>query len=358
MDDRVGDAARRGTEAERRLRALQAQAAELEATEARLRGALDSMTEGVVVQVAGTGAIVDWNPAAERILGLTSDQIAGRTSLDPRWRTVARDGAPLPGERHPAMRVLATGEPATDLMGVHTPDGILRWVDVRAVPVRDEATGVVTAAIATFTDVTAAHDVQASRALRAAGVGTWTWYPASDATRWSDDVGPLVGRQRGWMPASFEDFLTLVHPDDIPPMRAMLEEAMRSGTPFEPRFRVRTPDGDWRWLQGGDAWVERDEAGTVRRMDGAVWDVTATETGAAALRASEARLALIHDSVTDLLFLIVVERDDADAVTAYRCQSVNAAYRAVTGLSDDELVGRTLEEVLPPTEAAFARAQY
>jgi PAS domain S-box-containing protein len=358
MDDQVGDAARHGTDEQARLQALAARAVEHEATEARLRSLLDSMTEGVVVQTAGTGAIVDWNPAAERILGLTADQLAGRTSLDPRWRTVSRDGAPLPGERHPAMRVLATGEPVSDLVGVHTPEGDLRWVDVRARPVRDETTGAVTAAIATFTDVTARHDVQASRALRAAGVGTWTWFPASDAVRWSDDVGPLLGRPRGWSPGTFADFLGLVHVDDRPTVRARLEEALRTGGAYDPRYRVRWPDGSWRWLQAGDAWIERREDGTAVRVDGAIWDVTTAEASVAAQRASETRLALIYASVTDLMFLLAVERDAAGVVVAYRCESVNAAYLAITGLRESEVLGRTLEEILPPGEAAFSRTKY
>lgn len=49
------------------------------------------MTEGVVIQDAGV-TIIECNAAAEEILGITRDQMAGRTSLDPRWRAVHDDG--------------------------------------------------------------------------------------------------------------------------------------------------------------------------------------------------------------------------------------------------------------------------
>ena len=64
--------------------------------EEQLRSIVTAMAEGVVLQDA-RGAIVSANAAAERILGLTRDQLDGRTSIDPRWRSVREDGTPFPG---------------------------------------------------------------------------------------------------------------------------------------------------------------------------------------------------------------------------------------------------------------------
>ena len=46
---------------------------------------------------------------------------------------------------------------------------------------------------------------------------------------------------------------------------------------------------------------------------------------------------------------VVDERDAAGEVTAYRCESVNEAYLAVTGLTREELIGRTARDLLPPS---------
>ena len=54
--------------------------------------ALAALSEGVVLHLA-SGEIAACNPAAERILGLTQDQMMGRTSIDPRWRAVHEDGS-------------------------------------------------------------------------------------------------------------------------------------------------------------------------------------------------------------------------------------------------------------------------
>ena len=122
-------------------------------TETRL-GALagDLVAHGVVIH--GPDGAIRWsNAAAAAILGLTSDQLWGRHPVDPRWRAMHEDGSPWPGENHPAMETLRTGEPVTDaVMGIHRPDDNVNWLRVatRTVVLPDNTVGV----LATFTDIT------------------------------------------------------------------------------------------------------------------------------------------------------------------------------------------------------------
>ncbi len=130
--------------------------AALQASEATYRTLFETVPQGVVYQDA-TGAITSANPAALRILGLTLDQLQGRTSMDPRWRALREDGSPFPGEEHPAMVALRTGREVRDvLMGVHVPDrpeGRAQvWILVNAVPLLEG--GVVRQVYATFEDIT------------------------------------------------------------------------------------------------------------------------------------------------------------------------------------------------------------
>ena len=114
-----------------RLRAEEA----LEQSEREHRTLFETMAQGVVYQDA-SGRITAANPAAERILGLTLDQMQGRTSMDPRWRAIHPDGTDFPGDTHPSMVALRTGRAARNVvMGVfnpHTEDYI--WINVNAVP--------------------------------------------------------------------------------------------------------------------------------------------------------------------------------------------------------------------------------
>ena len=105
------------------------------------------------------GRIVSANPAALRILGLTMDQMLGRTSTDPRWKAVNEDGSDMPGDQHPAMRAIKAGQPVRDVtMGVSVPGRGDVWILVSAMPLFKE--GKLTQVYAIFEDVTERHRMQ------------------------------------------------------------------------------------------------------------------------------------------------------------------------------------------------------
>lgn len=117
----------------------------------RLLGAL---AEGVVVHDA-TGAVVEFNPAALRILALSAEELTGVRPIDPCWSCVRSDGAPFPGEEHPAAVVLATKQRQYGVvMGVSRPDGDLAWIRINAEPLFDEKTGAFDGVIVSFADIT------------------------------------------------------------------------------------------------------------------------------------------------------------------------------------------------------------
>ncbi|PWH13433.1 MAG: chemotaxis protein CheR [Anaerolineae bacterium] len=113
----------------------------------------NTMMEGVVFQNAD-GEIIAANPTAERILGLSFDQMRGRTSFDPRWRAVDEDGTPLSGDQHPSMVALHSGKPVYGkMMGVFNPQvEQMRWIRVNAVPIYEGQA--IKEVYTTFLDVT------------------------------------------------------------------------------------------------------------------------------------------------------------------------------------------------------------
>lgn len=124
--------------------------------EKRYQRLFDTMAKGVVYQDA-SGAIIDANPAAERLLGMTLDQMTGVTSVDPRWRAVREDMTDFPGDAHPAMVALRTGRPVDGVvMGVYRPnDGRYAWLQISAQPEFDgEDSSVPTMVYTTFSDIT------------------------------------------------------------------------------------------------------------------------------------------------------------------------------------------------------------
>jgi signal transduction histidine kinase/PAS domain-containing protein len=124
----------------------------------------ETMGEGVVYQDA-TGRIIAANPAAERILGLTQDEMMGRTSMDPRWGCIREDGSAIPGSDHPAMIALRTGRPVLNvLMGIfHPRENGYRWAVVSAIPQVRPGEAAPFQVYTTSTDVTEIRSADAAR---------------------------------------------------------------------------------------------------------------------------------------------------------------------------------------------------
>ena len=107
----------------------------LRESEERYRLLAETMLQGVVYQDAA-GRIISMNPAAERILGKSPDEFLGETSVSVEHHTIHEDGAPFPGQEHPSMLALRTGQIVRNVvMGVYNPRlRGYRWININAVP--------------------------------------------------------------------------------------------------------------------------------------------------------------------------------------------------------------------------------
>jgi len=127
----------------------------LRKSEEKHRRLFETMAQGVVYQAAD-GSIISANPAAEKILGLSFDQMQGITSMDPGWKSIREDGTDLPGEEHAAMVSLRTGKIVGPIiMGVYHPHKQAHvWLSVNATPLFKPGETKPDQVYTTFTDIT------------------------------------------------------------------------------------------------------------------------------------------------------------------------------------------------------------
>ena len=174
-------------------------------------------------------------------------------------------------------------------------DGGVRWVVMRAD--LDPASRQRRRVLGVAMDVTEHHAAldalrdaseRASIIARHAGIGMWEARLDGLPERWDEQMYHLRGLSpRRTMPGR-EERMAMVHPDDLAQVidsRPGAEFATQSAS-YE--FRVRLPDGKWRWLASRSALVY-DEAGRAVRRVGVNWDVT--ETKEAELMRQQAALA-------------------------------------------------------------------
>ena len=123
-------------------------------SEQRYRSVVSAMEDGIVLVDAG-GEIRACNASAERILGLSSEQMIGRAARDARWRSIHADGSSFPSDAYPVMVTLRTGEPCFDVvMGVYKPTGELTWVSINSEPLTHPGQSAPYAVLAVLKDIT------------------------------------------------------------------------------------------------------------------------------------------------------------------------------------------------------------
>lgn len=262
--------------------------------EARYQSVVAAMQEGVVVQAADS-TILSCNEAAERILGLTHDQLLGRTSLDPRWRAVHEDGSPFPGQSHPGVVTLRTGrEMSGVVMGVHKTDGSVTWISINTTVIRSAAIEAPRTVVATFSDITrqklAEEALRAQReqlqfVLQGANEGFWDWHVPSGRATFSERWVRMLGYEPGEIAGDYASWADLVHPDELPAVREVLDRHLRGELAFyDAEFRMRGKDGRWVWVLARGQVVERDADGRPLRATGTHSDTTARREAEEQLR--------------------------------------------------------------------------
>ena len=114
-------------------------------------------------------------------------------------------------------------------------------------------------------------------ALDAANMGTWQWEVKSGRVHWSQNMERLHGLSPGTFDGAFDSYLAEVHPEDRDRVLASATRALREGAPHDVEYRIVSPEGQVRWVQGKGR-VEYDEAGVAERMSGVCMDIGARKT--------------------------------------------------------------------------------
>ena len=104
-------------------------------SEIKYRTLFENMVQGAFYQQAD-GLLIDANPAALDLFGLTRDEFLKRTSYDPHWKVIGEDGSVIPPEQHPSMVALKTGKSLKDaIVAVYNSrTDSYKWVCINATP--------------------------------------------------------------------------------------------------------------------------------------------------------------------------------------------------------------------------------
>ncbi len=129
-------------------------------SENQYRHLIDNLHAGVVVHHSDTSIKLCNNTACE-LLGLTIDQIFGKTAVDPAWHFFFENGEIIPVEAYPVNQVIGFQKPLENLtVGINRPnDNSQVWVLVNAFP-EFHRDGKLKQVVVTFIDITSRKEAE------------------------------------------------------------------------------------------------------------------------------------------------------------------------------------------------------
>jgi PAS domain S-box-containing protein len=240
-------------------------------------------------------------------------------------------------------------------------DGSVRWIVLRADVDRQRLDCRRLFGVAI--DVTEQHEAmealrqaneRAELITRGVGIGTWEQLVGTEEATWDAQMFLLRGLEPGTVALDDAQRMALVHPDDVERMRGLYRRPDVQGRPTQVEFRVRLPDGSWRWLASRSIEIAARDGRPARRI-GINWDIGDTKVAEEALRdklvaqqASEAKSRFLarmsHELRTPLnavlgfTQLLLDEPGDADPVSRQRrLLHVQTAGRHLLSLINDVL---------------------
>jgi two-component system cell cycle sensor histidine kinase/response regulator CckA len=169
-------------------------------------------------------------------------------------------------------------------------------------------------------------------------VGGWEWTLDGDEIEWSDETYRIFGLKKDdGAPASYREFLLLIHPDDRDRVDRAVRDTMSSGAPMNYEARVVRPDGSAKVIRTFGHVIERD--GKRTGMRGLSQDITTESEAEEARRQTNDKL-LIQGELLDRIDVGVAAIDPDGTVTHW-----NSGAERLLGWGRHEAVGSSLGEL-------------
>lgn len=116
---------------------------------------------------------------------------------------------------------------------------------------------------------------QLELALEASGDGWWHWHVQTGDLDWSPQWYRMLDYKDNELPACYETWESLVHPEDMTWVKDILNAHLQDDSvPYSFDYRVLTKDGEWKWIANMGKVIERDEQGQPLRMAGMHHDIS------------------------------------------------------------------------------------
>ena len=172
-----------------------------------------------------------------------------------------------------------------------------------------------------------------AEAQRMAHIGNWDWNLVTGEVYWSDELYRIFGRSPQESGATYNEFLSYVHPDDRDHVNNAIKKGL-NGEPIAGDYRIILANGEERIVHT-EAEVIFNEENNPIQMKGTVQDITESKKAEEKIRI----LANIVESSNDAIGTMSLDGN----ITSW-----NQGAEHVYGYSLEEILGKPVSILAPP----------
>lgn len=333
----------------------------MQKSEIRFRKLFETMAQGVTYQNS-KGEIIEANEAALRILGLTFDQLQGKTSFDPGWKTIHEDGTDFPGETHASMVALKTGKEVNNVvMGVFNPvNQEYRWLKIDSVPEFRNGEKKPFQVFTTFNDISELkrtelllkeNETRYVKAQQLGKVGNWE-FNLQTAHFWASEEAKRIF---GFNPAIHSFTAEFVESCIVERERVhqSLVDLIEKGEKYDIEYVVFPKNGEVPRVVHSIAEIINDNAGNPAKIIGVIEDITERKKAKDELKLSRAHFRSLVENVQGFVLYRIHKNTTDNSLTV---RLVSPSIKEMLGITDPKRLNDWFKNIHPDDRERITEA--
>lgn len=228
-------------------------------------------------------------------------------------------------------------------------EGKERWIEGKSSPTRQKDGSIIRYGL--LLDITEKKEVEKrykiseerlQLALQGAELGLWEWDLKDKKTIFNKAWAAKYGYDHHELELQFDDWGKLIHPEDLPFVKAKLTEHLKGESEyFEAEYRFRTKGGSYRWILDKGRAVQKDDNGKVTKASGTYLDINEKKSSQLLIQRNEQLFTQLFEN-SPLGIVLLDEK--------HRVIQMNQGFKDMFGYSAKDIIGNQLNNILVPKD--------
>jgi PAS domain S-box-containing protein/putative nucleotidyltransferase with HDIG domain len=176
-------------------------------------------------------------------------------------------------------------------------------------------------------------------AMDAGEHGFWDWNLDTNDVYFSPSYYTMLGYEPGELPMELETWINLMSPDDKKTIVPKVENCVKNARTYEVEFRLKTKDGNWKWISGKGKSFKKDIDGIPHRALGVHIDITERKQAGEQLLETMESLRKAVSTTIQVMVSAVEARDPYTAGHQRRVADLARAIATEMGLPKEKIEG-------------------